>query len=216
MEFDESKAITDKVFLYRSLFVLFLVIAGFLLHSTIHVGPAVIAMSGATLLLIVSKCNPDKYFAEIEWITIFFFTGLFILVGTLEELKIIEFLGHKIIDFSGNNIKAASFTIIWGSGILSGFIDNIPFVATMIPLIKVLNASYGPAIGNVLWWALSSGACLGGNFTLIGASANVISAEIATKNGYKITFLEFTKYGIIYTLPSLIITSIYIYLRYLL
>ncbi|MCE5251710.1 ArsB/NhaD family transporter [bacterium] len=216
MQFDESSSITDRPFLYKALFVLMLVIVGFLLHDTIHVGPAVIAMTGATLLLIISKSNPDEYFAEIEWITIFFFTGLFIMVGALEELKIIEFLGDRIIAASGNNINAAVFSIIWGSGILSGFIDNIPFVATMIPLIKVLNANYGASIGHVLWWSLSAGACLGGNLTLVGATANVISAGIAQKNGFKITFLEFTRYGIVYTLVSLIVTSIYIYFRYLL
>jgi len=215
MEFDESKSIPDRLFLFESLAVLSLVIMGFLLHDFIKLDTAVIAIFGATILLITTRSKPDEVFSGVEWTTIFFFAGLFIMVGALEELKIIEFLAKKITALSGDNLSIATFTTIWGSGILSGFIDNIPFVATMIPLIKILNLSFEPSTGNVLWWSLSAGACLGGNLTLIGASANVVSAGIASKSGFSVSFIEFTKYGIIYTLISLVITTLYIYLRYL-
>jgi Na+/H+ antiporter NhaD/arsenite permease-like protein len=215
MEFNESKSIPDRLFLIESLAVLSLVIMGFLLHDVIKLDTAVIAIFGATILLITTRSKPDEVFSGVEWTTIFFFAGLFIMVGALEELKIIEFLAKKITALSEGNIRIATFTTIWGSGILSGFIDNIPFVATMIPLIKILNLSFEPSTGNVLWWSLSAGACLGGNLTLIGASANVVSAGIASKSGFSVSFIEFTKYGIIYTLISLVITTLYIYLRYL-
>ncbi|MCE5249663.1 ArsB/NhaD family transporter [bacterium] len=216
MEFDETKTITDKPFLIKSLVVLGLVIAGFLFYNVINLDPAIVAVFGATVLMVITKNKPDEIFGEVEWTTIFFFVGLFIMVGTLEELGVINYLAHGMTKLSGGNIKTAAITIVWGSGILSGFIDNIPFVATMIPLIKDLNLHIDPSVGNVLWWSLSAGACLGGNLTLVGASANVISAGIAQKNGYTITFMDFTKYGVIYTVISLIVTTIYIYVRYLL
>jgi Na+/H+ antiporter NhaD/arsenite permease-like protein len=215
MEFDESEAITNRPFLYKSLLIFSLVIAGFLLHSVLDIGLSAIALFGATLLIILSGDKPESHFLEIEWVTIFFFIGLFVMVGALEEVGVIDFLGKKLADLSGNNILLASFSIIWGSGLLSGFIDNIPFVATMIPLIEIMNSHFGPDAGNVLWWSLSTGACLGGNFTLIGAAANVIAAGIAARNGYPISFKEFTKVSFIYTIVSLLITSAYIYLRYL-
>ncbi len=215
MEFDESTAITNRPFLFKSLAVLALVIAGFVFYDFIRIDPSVVALLGATTLILLSGDKPGGSFAEVEWVTIFFFIGLFILVGSLEETGVVGFLGRKLADFAGNNLTLASISIIWGSGILSGFIDNIPFVATMIPLIKVLNAHYSPAAGNVLWWSLSSGACLGGNLTLVGAAANVTTADVAARNGYPISFMEFTKYGALYTVISLLITSIYMYLRYL-
>jgi Na+/H+ antiporter NhaD/arsenite permease-like protein len=215
MDFNESEAITNYPFLYKSLSVFFLVLVGFLLHDKLNIGLSAIALFGATILLILSGDKPESHFIEIEWVTIFFFIGLFVMVGALEEVGVIKFLGQKLAGFSGNNTFVASFSIIWGSGFLSGFIDNIPFVATMIPLIKIMNAHFGPGTGNVLWWSLSTGACLGGNFTLIGAAANVITAGIATRNGHHISFREFTRYGFIYAFVSLLISSLYIYLRYL-
>ncbi len=216
MDFDESEAITNRPFLYKSLIVFSLVIVGFLLHDVINIGLSAIALFGATLLIILSGDKPESHFLEIEWITIFFFIGLFVMIGALEETRVIAFLGQKLSNISENNIFIASFSIIWGSGILSGFIDNIPFVATMIPLIEIMNTHFGQDAGNVLWWSLSTGACLGGNMTLIGAAANVIAAGISARNGHPISFIEFTKIGVIYTIVSLIISSMYIYLRYLL
>lgn len=216
MKFDESKAITDRGFLVKCLVVLACVIGGFLLDSAyLKIGAAIISFAGASVLLIITKSEAEKIFNQIEWTTIFFFAGLFIMVGTLIELKIIDFLGQKLITFSRGNLTMTSLIVIWASGILSGFIDNIPFVATMIPLIKTVNAQMPASIGNVLWWSLSAGACLGGNLTLIGASANVIASGIAAKNGYSLSFWTFTKYGIPYTITSLVITTVYIYVRYL-
>lgn len=215
MEFDESQSITDRPFFHKASAVLGLALLGFVLYDVIKVDPSVVALLGASVLLLISKKKPDSYFAEVEWVTIFFFIGLFILVGSLEETGVIRFLGNNLASVSGNNLPLASFIIIWGSGILSGFIDNIPFVATMIPLIKIMNTHFGPAAGNILWWCLSAGACLGGNLTLIGAAANVTTADIAARNGYPISFWDFTKYGVVYTVLALILTSVYIWLRYL-
>ena len=216
MSFDESGVVTDKVMVIKTLTVWGFVIFGFLFQDFVHISPTVIAMSGAAVLLVITGSDPEKYLAEIEWVTIFFFVGLFILVGTLEELKIIDYIGQKIIAFSKGNVTVSAVTILWGSGILSGIVDNIPFVAAMIPLIKMMNVSMIHAGNNILWWSLSAGACLGGNFTLVGASANVVASQIATKSGYPVRFWDFTKYGVIYTLVSLIISTVYIYFRYLL
>jgi Na+/H+ antiporter NhaD/arsenite permease-like protein len=217
MKFNESEAITDKVFMVKSLSVLLSIIIGCSLSTYLGIDPTIVTFFGAALLLILSQgTQQEKYFGEVEWTTIFFFIGLYIMVGAMEEVKIIEFLGEKLVAHAGHSITMAAMTIIWGSGILSGIIDNIPFTATVIPLLKIVNSNFSTAGGDVLWWSLSAGACLGGNLTLIGASANIVVAGIGTKNGYPISFLEFTKYGIIYTLISLIISSFYIYLRYLL
>ncbi len=215
MEFDESESISDRPFLYKSLAVFGLVIAGLMLHDVTGIGPTPVALFGATLLLILNGSKTEEYFAEIEWVTIFFFIGLFILVGSLEETGVIALLGKKLVAVAGNNLTIATMSILWGSGLASGVIDNIPFVATMIPLIKILNASYNGGAGNVLWWALSVGACLGGNFTLIGAAANVVAAGIATKNGFHISFWDFTRYGILYALMSLVVSSVWFFLVYL-
>jgi Na+/H+ antiporter NhaD/arsenite permease-like protein len=217
MLFNESSAIGDKIFLVKSLCVLLFVIGGFLFYSVVRVDPAVVAFFGATLLLFLShNAHHDRYFGEIEWTTIFFFIGLYILVGTMDELGIIGFIGNKLVDLSGNNINYAVMIVLWGSGILAGFIDNIPLTAAMIPVVKILITDFGPSFYDALWWSLSAGACLGGNFTLIGACANIVTAGIASKNGYTISFLEFTKYGVLYTFISLVISSFYIYFRYLL
>jgi Na+/H+ antiporter NhaD/arsenite permease-like protein len=214
MSFDESTAIKNKVMVAKTLFVWLLVIAGFVFQDFTGISPTVVAMSGAALLLMITGAKPEKYLAEIEWVTIFFFIGLFILVGTLEEQGVITAIGKALLGVADGNRTITAFTILWGSGLLSGIVDNIPFVAAMIPLIKIINQDMAFG-GNVLWWALSSGACLGGNLTLIGASANVVATEIAKRSGYPVSFWEFTKYGVLYTLLSLAISSLYLYVRYL-
>jgi Na+/H+ antiporter NhaD/arsenite permease-like protein len=216
MGFNESEAINDKVFTIKSMVILFFIIVGFITNTLIGIDPSVIALFGSSLLLLMSHhLHQDKYFGEVEWTTIFFFIGLYVMVGAMEEVKIIDFLGKKMIHLAGDNISVTAMAILWGSGVLSGFIDNIPFTATMIPLLKVVITSYGTASGSFLWWVLSAGACLGGNLTLVGASANIVVSGIAAKNGYPISFFEFTKYGIIYTLISLGISSVFFYFRYL-
>jgi len=199
--------------------VLALVITGFLFHSIIHVEAATIALLGASLhMLLAGHEEVEKFFEEVEWGTIFFFAGLFILVGGLVEVGIIKTLSEKLLSLTGGNLTSTSIIILWGSGILSAIVDNIPYVATMIPLIKNFGANPAiaadPALLLPIWWSLALGACLGGNGTLIGASANVVSAGIAGKNGYKISFLEFTKYGAVITIVNLVVCSFYIYFRY--
>ncbi|MBN1292988.1 MAG: ArsB/NhaD family transporter [Candidatus Latescibacteria bacterium] len=216
MNFNETSVLTDKKKIIQTGFVWFWVIIGFLFQDMIHVNPTIIAMSGTALILTITRSSPERFFAEVEWITIFFFIGLFILVGALEKYMIINFLGNNLIAVTQGNTTLSAMVILWGGGILSGFIDNIPFVAVMIQLIHNLNESNLLAQeSNIYWWALSTGACFGGNFTLIGASANIIASEMSRKSGYEINFREFTKYGIVYTISALGISTIYLYLRYL-
>ncbi|MBN1501013.1 MAG: ArsB/NhaD family transporter [Spirochaetes bacterium] len=213
MEFDESKAITNKKMLFKSVAVLSATIAGFLLHGLLHLEPATVSIGGAAvLLLITGKHEIDEFFHEVEWGTIFFFVGLFILVGGLSELGVIKLLSEKLISITHNNMQNTSLIVIWASGICSGIIDNIPYVATMIPLVQNIGVKVGAAAVLPLWFSLSLGSCLGGNATLIGASANVVSAGLCSKSGYKITFLGFLKHGIPVTIISLAISTVYIYL----
>jgi len=220
MELDEKTFITDHKLMKKSIIVLGLTIVSFLLHSALHVDPAVIAVSGATLLMLigVKKNEVDKALGTVEWETIFFFAGLFILVGALIEIGVIKDLAKVVLELTGGNITIASMLILWVSGFASSTIDNIPYVATMIPLIKDMAEGMGYAVDssqiNPIWWALSLGACLGGNGTLIGASANLIVADIAKHEGHRISYVDFLKIGAPLTLVALIISTIYIYFRY--
>lgn len=222
MEIDENEFIQDKVLMYKSLAVLVLTILGFALQSLFpFLDAAAVAIAGATLLLLigVKENQIDEILASVEWVTIFFFAGLFTLVGGLIDTGIIENLASKALDLTGGNLTFASLLILWVSGIASGTIDNIPYVATMIPLIQNMAEGLGYSANsphiNALWWSLSLGACLGGNMTLIGASANVIVAGLAEREGHKFTYMEFLKIGAPLTIVALIISTIYIYLRYL-
>jgi len=216
MDFDETKAITNKPLLAKCLVVISLTVLGFMLHGLMGLEPATIALAGAALLmLLTNEHDVDKFFHEVEWGTIFFFIGLFILVDGLVELGIIEVLAGKALELTGGNITSTSMLLVWISGVFSAFVDNIPYVATMIPLVQDIGDKLGHEAIVPLWWSLSLGSCFGGNGTLIGASANVVGAGIAGKSGYKISFLEFSKYGAIMTFFSLIIASIYIYFRFL-
>ena len=155
--------------------------------------------------------NLEDVLEEIEWDTLMFFVGLFILVGALEEYKVIDWIAHNIFLNIGDNPYVLVLVVEWVAGIASGFLDNIPFTITMIPIIEIMNES-NPHLHNLLWWALSLGACLGGNITIIGASANIVSIGIAKKYGVKISFLEFMKFGFIISLISLFIASLYLIL----
>ncbi len=220
MEFDESKFIEDKPLLVKSLSVLALVIVGFLFHNALDIEAATVALGGATLLMLITKEHDvARFFHEVEWETIFFFIGLFILVAGLVELGVIKLLAHELIAMTHGNLRTTSLVVLWGSGAISGVVDNIPYVATMIPLVEDFGKEPAMLANHVsivpLWWSLAAGACLGGNATLIGASANVVATGIAGKNGHKISFLEFTKYGALITVVNLLVTSAYIYFRYL-
>ena len=225
MRFREREAITDVTLLKQSLFVLSLVIAGFVLAHPLRLEPATIAMFGAALLLLLSNLknkaseqseNVHQTFGEVEWVTIFFFIGLFIVVKGIEEAGVLRILADRVIDLTGGDITVTAMAILWVSAIASALVDNIPFVATMIPLIKSMAPSFGGAEYLMpLWWSLALGACLGGNGSLIGASANLIVAGFAERAGHRIHFLKFMAMAFPLMLVSILIASAYVYLRYL-
>ncbi len=216
MEMDEKAMITDHKLLKKCLIVLGLTISGFFLHQSLHLESATVALAGAFLLLLLTGGENmlEKAFYSAEWITIFFFIGLFVLVGGLVETGVVAELAAKAVELTGGNLLASSMLILWMSAITSAFLDNIPFVATMIPLIQEMG-KMGITNLEPLWWSLSLGACLGGNGTLIGASANLIVAGLAAKEGHPITFMKYLKVGFPLMILSIAISSVYIYLRYL-
>ncbi|GGH84859.1 Na+/H+ antiporter NhaD/arsenite permease-like protein [Pullulanibacillus pueri] len=221
MALNEKEFIKDPKLMTKSLVVLGLTILSFLLHALIHVDPAVIAVSGATLLMLIGvKSNEvDEALSAVEWETIFFFAGLFTLVGGLREIGVIKELAKLALELTGGNITVSTMLVLWVSGFASATIDNIPYVATMIPLIKDMAEGMGYAVDsphiNALWWALSLGACLGGNGTLIGASANVVVAGMAEREGHGFSYLDFLKIGAPITIVGLLLSTVYIYFRYL-
>lgn len=212
-QIDNSHTITNKALLIRSLVVLIAVIAGFVLHDITHIETSVTAMLGASILLLFEK--PSDLFKEVEWNTIFFFIGLFIIIGGLEASGGIALMAKWILTVTQGSEKATALLILWGSGFISGIIDNIPYTATMTPMILEIEKVMGQTYAEPLWWCLSLGACLGGNMTIIGAAANVIVSETAAAHKHPITFMEFLKYGVIIMITSLVLSSIYIYLRFL-
>ena len=189
---------------------------GFLLQGWLGYEPAGVALMGGAALLLVTGQDPHEYLREIEWSTLFFFIGLFIVVGGLEQVGVLEELGQRAADLTGDSTAAAAMLILWMSAILSGIIDNIPYTATMLPIVdemtKGLDESREPS---VLWWALAIGADMGGNLTVIAASANVLVANLAARAGTKISFWEFFRYDSVTTLGTMIIATVYIWLRYL-
>jgi len=209
MELDNSKTITDTNLMIRSLVVLALVITGFALHGVLHLEAYVSAMAGASIMLLFEK--PKDILKKVEWNTIIFFAGLFIIIGGIEATGGIEFLSKMLIDATGGDTKLASILILWGSGIISGVVDNIPYTATMAPLIASLEGTMDLF---PLWWSLSLGACLGGNLTIVGAAANVIVSEKAAAEGHPITFMQFMKYGSVITFVSLVISTGYLLMKF--
>ncbi|UOQ86128.1 ArsB/NhaD family transporter [Gracilibacillus salinarum] len=217
MQMKESQYLKKSPLLFQSLSILLLTIIGFLLHPVFHIDLTIIALCGAILLLIVSEkeVETDKIFEQVEWVTLFFFIGLFMLVGGLEEVGVIDELARSIMWLTEGDMTNTALLLLWVSGIFSGIIDNIPFVAAMIPVIEEFE-TYGMTNLDPLWWSLALGACLGGNGTLIGASANVVVAGLADAQNKPIAFVKFMLYGIPVVILSLIISTIYIYFRYLL
>ncbi len=225
MGFNEREAITDPRLLKQSLAVLALVIVGFVASHALGIQPATIAIFGAAVLLLLDnyrRSGEDQSkrvhhaFAAVEWITLFFFVGLFILVHALETAGVIHWLAEQLLALTKGDFKTTALAILWGSAILSAFLDNIPFVATMIPLIESMADTFGgkEALGP-LWWSLALGACLGGNGTLIGASANLIVAGFAERAGHPISFLRFLKSCFLLMLLSIAISHLYVVWRYL-
>jgi Na+/H+ antiporter NhaD/arsenite permease-like protein len=214
MNFEEDKSLKDRALLKKSLVVLVLTILGFILHQFLHLESATVALSGAALLLFITREEPEDILLAVEWPTIFFFIGLFILVGSLEHVGVLDAIAYKAIEATGGSLLQTSMIILWLSAIASAFLDNIPFTATIIPLIQTIGQLGGIENLNPVWWSLSLGACLGGNGTLIGASANVIVAGIAEKNGFPLSFRGYLKIAFPLMILSIVISSAYIYLRY--
>jgi len=207
---DTSELITNKPLLRKSLVVMGGVILGFLLHGALHLEPATIALAGATVLILWGRIDIDHVLGEIEWTTLFFFIGLFILVEALVEVGIIEAVAQAALNLTDGNLQMTSMLLIWLSAIASGIVDNIPYTATMIPVVENLGQAMpaGP-----LWWSLALGACLGGNATLVGAAANVVVANLSEKSGQPISFGLFLRYGVITTFLSLVLASLYVWVR---
>jgi Na+/H+ antiporter NhaD/arsenite permease-like protein len=226
MALDEHQSITDKALLWRCLAVIGLVLVGFTAHGMLRLEPATIALAGAALLLLIHHEGPEEALRDVEWTTIFFFVGLFIMVAALVKTGVIGLLGQGILSVTHGNPAAMTMLVLWFSAIASGIVDNIPFVATMTALIHGMARSLHPEATSFLaaahapdvyplWWALSLGACLGGNFTLIGASANVVVAGLADREECPITFARFLKYGVPLTLQALAFSSLWLWFIFL-
>ena len=218
MKLNPAKQIADKGLLKRCLFVLALTMSLFVAHSALGLESATAAMTGAGLLLLLTYTRDEemiaKVLSKIEWLAIFFFAGLFILVGALVETGVIKMLAAEAVALTQGSVEATAILILWMSAIASAFIDNIPFVATMIPLIKDMG-QMGLSNLEPMWWSLALGACLGGNGTLIGASANVVVASLAAQHGRQISFIGFMKVAFPCMILSIILSTAYVYLRYL-
>ena len=211
MELDARRSIEDPDELRRTLPIMGLTILVFFIHKPLHLEPATVALAGATIMLLVSRQSLEKALSGIEWPTLFFFIGLFVMVGALEEQGAIQKIADGIADVTAGNRSAELLGILWVSGIASGIVDNIPFTATMIPVVEQLGGHEDPAY----WWALALGACFGGNATIIAAAANVAAAGMAERAGRPIGFVPFLKVGIPVTLLSLVLATGYVALRYL-
>ena len=218
MQLDEKSQIVEPRLLKKCLFALAVTISLFVLHGQLHLDTATAAMTGAGLLLLISFPQKEamiaKVLSKVEWLAIFFFAGLFILVGALVETGVIKMLAEEAIKITNGDLTATSMLILWMSAYASAFIDNIPFVATLIPLIQDMG-QMGMTNLDPVWWSLSLGACLGGNGTLIGASANVVVASMAAQRGKPISFISFMKIALPMMTLSIAISSVYIWLRYL-
>lgn len=217
MAMDEKKEIKDPVLLKKCLGVLFAIIFVFFIHGELHLESATVALAGAAILMLLTMHNHEAQISavlsRVEWLAIFFFAGLFILVGGLVETGIIKLLAGEMLQLTAGEVNKASTLILWLSAIASAFIDNIPFVATLIPMIKDMGAM-GMTNLEPLWWSLSLGACLGGNGTLIGASANVVVASMAALHGKPISFIGYFKVAFPLMLLSILIANVFIYLVY--
>ena len=212
MQLDENKAIEDRSLLVKSVVVMILVVIGFIFHSSLNLESAAVALTAAAVMMLIGRQNIDDIIGEVEWTTILFFIGLFVVVGGLDETGVIGQLAEAVINLTEGHMILTMMVLLWASALLSSVLDNIPFVATLIPLVLAMGES-GFDIAP-LWWAISLGACLGGNGTLIGASANVVLSGISGKHGYPITFKEYTKLGFPVMLVSVAISMVYLLIRY--
>jgi Na+/H+ antiporter NhaD/arsenite permease-like protein len=213
LEAVDEEIITDRGLLIRTLVILGLVIVGFLVHGLLGLEVATIALLGATLLLLVSGIDVNEALRGVEWVTLFFFVGLFILVEAVVQTGIVSGIANAIMEATGGDPGATTMALLWFSAGASAIIDNIPYTATAIPIVDQLIAAGLPY--DALWWSLALGACLGGNLTIVGASANVVVANLAERGGHPIRFWQFLRYGAVATLSSMVISSAYVWWRYL-
>ncbi|MEY3537937.1 MAG: hypothetical protein RL645_751 [Actinomycetota bacterium] len=213
-ELDAGSFITDRKLLTKSLAVLGAVILAFVTHSITHLEPSIIAMMGAGLLVLISNLKPAQFAMDVEWGTLVFFAGLFVMVGALVNVGALKSLADAIGTFVGDDSGFAAFVILVLSAVLSGIVDNIPYVASMTPVIHQLYEHFGNLTNDGLWWALAFGADFGGNMTIVGASANVVAIGLALASGHKISFWQFAKYGIPVTIVSVAMTIPYVLFFY--
>ncbi|MEO3789224.1 ArsB/NhaD family transporter [Nonomuraea sp. B10E15] len=215
MALQERRAITDPRLLVRCLVVLAGVVVAFGLHAVVHIEPSIVALVGAGVMLLVSRSNVHDTLSEVEWPTLVFFMGLFVMVAGLGHTGVIEAIGTWAVDVLGDNYFLAATSLLFGSSALGAFFDNIPYVATMAPIVEGVVAQVpDPQTGQALWWAFALGADFGGNGTAVAASANVVAIGIAARTGHKISFWQFTRYGIVVTVLSTAMAWLYVWLRY--
>lgn len=209
---DPSKSITNRALMKKGIIVLICVIVGFMFHDKLGIESSVIALTAAAVMLIIGREDVNEAIQDVEWTTILFFMSLFVVVGGLTETGIIKELASKIIDATNGHPMVTMLVLLWASALLSSILDNIPFVATLIPLILAMQAD-GMDVTS-FWWAISLGACLGGNGTMIGASANVVLSDISTKHGYPITFKSYLKVGMPFMLLSIVIATVFLVVKF--
>ena len=211
-------AIRDARKMKRSLIVFGMIFLGFFTHHHLGVPPGIIALAGMGIMLPACYTKSEKMLRHVEWDAILFFIGLFIIIGALEHNGVIDLLANGMLDLCGDNLLLTTLVVLWGSALLSAVLDNIPFVIVMMPLIQKMLVDTGgsPTGDSPLFWALALGACLGGNGTIIGASANVVVSKIGERNGYHITFLHFLKWGVPFMIQSVLIAMVYLWIRYFL
>lgn len=209
---DPSKSITNRALMRKGIIVLICVIVGFMFHDKLGIESSVIALTAAAVMLIIGREDVNEAIQDVEWTTILFFMSLFVVVGGLTETGIIKELASKIINATDGHPMVTMLVLLWASALLSSILDNIPFVATLIPLILAMQADVMDVTS--FWWAISLGACLGGNGTMIGASANVVLSDISTKHGYPITFKSYLKVGMPFMLLSIVISTVFLVVKF--
>lgn len=215
MEMNPSRSLKDKKLLLEAGVIFLLVISGFIANNFIDKGLAMIALTGAILLVIITKRKPAEILEHVEWETLFFFIGLFMLVLGIDKLKITEAIGNKMAQITAGNLSYATMAIMWVSSLFTSIIGNVANATTVSKIIDVMSTSFKGVDIHPLWWALSFGSCLGGNMSILGSATNVVAVGVAGKSGCKINFIKFLKFGALISIQTLIIAAIYLKLRYL-
>lgn len=215
MEIDSSRSLKDIEVLKVSMIIFLMVLIGFVLNNFINKGLAIIALSGAMFLVVLTKKEPKEILVNVEWETLFFFIGLFMMITGIENLHIIDFIGNKLADFTKGNFKLALISITWLSGMFTSVIGNVANAATVSKIVNVMLPTFqGQSNLNALWWALSFGSCLGGNLTILASATNVVAVAASKKAGCKIDFVKFLKFGASISVQTLLVATIYLLVRY--